>query len=183
MAGHLSRGEADDPDLADARRAAGGDHDAFERLYSRHAPRVRVTARWLLGGGDLDAAVQDVFVRLWEQLRSFSERAAFRTWFSRVTVNVLLRRRERAGRERRLHAPAPILARQAAPDAGAELRSQMADAVDRLPPRAREVFLLHDVHGYSPAEIAETLGLTLNTVRSQIARSRIRLRHYLDARP
>lgn len=167
-------------DDADVRLAQRGDDRAFERLYTRHARRVRATARWLLGDGELDAVVQDVFVRVWEQLHTYRGEAAFRSWLNRVAVSVILRTRERRGREHARGAGAELLAGHAARDAGAALRTEIEGAVDRLPPRAREVFVLHDMHGFRPAEIAEMLGLALNSVRSQLARARLALRRELS---
>src|SRR5262245_19654043 len=90
-----------DPDLADVALAARGDADSFERLYRRHVARVAALARWLVGGPDVDDAVQEVFIRTWQKLGTFAGQSAFRTWLHRVAVNLLLRRRQNAARDRR----------------------------------------------------------------------------------
>ena len=52
-------------------------------------------------------------------------------------------------------------------------------AVDRLPPGARSVFVLHDVEGYKHEEIGTLLGVSVGTSKSQLHRARMTLRHHL----
>ena len=62
-----------DLDRADVTLAAAGDQDAFERIYRRHVPRVTRLASWLVDGGDVDDAVQEVFIRVWQKARDIQE--------------------------------------------------------------------------------------------------------------
>jgi RNA polymerase sigma-70 factor (ECF subfamily) len=80
---------------ADVALAACGDAAAFERLYRAHVARVYALAQWLLGGDEVDDAVQEIFIRVWHKLPTFSGRSAFRTCLHRVAVNVLIRHRSR----------------------------------------------------------------------------------------
>lgn len=166
--------------MDDVARAVSGDADAFERLYRRHVARVHALARWLVVPGDVDDAVQEVFIRVWEKLGTFAGQSAFGTWLHRVAVNVMLRRRQNHGRDRaRLSDDefaldaVPTQARQP------ELRLAIERAVDGLPPGAREVFVLHDMEGYKHDEIAELLGVDPGTSRSQLHRARMLLRRVL----
>jgi len=165
-------------DTDDATRAAGGDVAAFERLYYRHASRVRATARWMLGTSDVDDAVQEVFIRLWRKIHLYGGASSFGTWFARLTVNVVLRVRAQTHRdsERAVHADemAHLSAPMPRPDWAVDLES----AVANLPRRAREVFVLHDVQGMDHEEIGKLLGITASTSRSQLMRARIALRHW-----
>src|SRR6185503_1249181 len=94
---------AADLDRADVALAASGDHAAFERLYRRHVPRVTSLATWLIGTGDVDDAVQEVFIRVWQKLHTFAGQSSFGTWLHRVAVNLMLRRRQTAGVFRQRH--------------------------------------------------------------------------------
>ncbi len=89
-------------DAADARRAAKGDPEAFERLYHAHVARIHSLARRMLGEQDADEATQDAFVRAWEKLGTFRGDAAFGTWLHRLAINLFLGQRAKRARLREL---------------------------------------------------------------------------------
>ncbi len=173
---------ASDQDGLDVSLAADGDQQAFERLYRRHLARVTSLARWLGDPADVDDAVQEVFLRVWQKLGTFGGQSAFSTWLHRVTVNLLLRRRERVGvrRRRETRDEEPILLAQA-PAERPELRLAIERAVERLPAGARDVFVLNDMEGYKHEEIGRMLGVDPGTSRSQLHRARLLLRQQLTA--
>jgi RNA polymerase sigma-70 factor (ECF subfamily) len=165
------------------RRAQAGDQDAFHTLYREHAGRVYALCLRL--SGDRAAAeelTQDVFVRVWQKLRTFRGDSAFSTWVHRLATNVaLMAQRSRTRRERRVNPvedPA-LYDRGVAPTAGA--RIDLDQALARLPNGAREVFVLHDVEGYGHAEIGRLLGIAEGTSKAQLFRARRLLRGMLDA--
>ena len=173
---------AGDPsEAADVALAAAGDSTAFERLYRRHAARTHSLIRRMLGGeGDADEVTQDVFVRAWERLGTFRGEAAFGTWLHRLAVNVALNWRKSAARARhRFDEEAPAEALPGRQDAGAE-RMDLEGAIGRLPPGARQVFVLHDVEGFRHEEIADLMGVTDGTTKAQLHRARMLLRGYLE---
>lgn len=168
-------------DMDDIALAVAGDADAFERLYRRHVARVHALARWLVAPGEVDDAVQDVFIRVWEKLGTFAGQSAFGTWLHRVAVNVMLRRRQNHGRDRaRITDDEFALAAVATRPRQPELHMAIERAVDGLPPGAREVFVLHDMEGYKHDEIAALLGVDPGTSRSQLHRARMLLRRVLS---
>ena len=83
-------------------RASRGDVDAFSKLVSAHSALVRGVALRMLGGQEAQDASQEVWVRVWANIRSFRGESAFSTWLYRVTVNTCLtiRRKSRAARTR-----------------------------------------------------------------------------------
>ncbi len=165
----------------DVALAAGGDTDAFERLYRRHVARVTALARWLIGDGDVDDAVQEVFVRVWQKLGTFAGNSAFSTWLHRVAVNAMLRRRQTIGRSRARFIQ-DDLAMAEAPSAShhPDLKVAIEHAVGTLPAGAREVFVLHDMEGFKHEEIAQMLAIDPGTSRSQLHRARMLLRKVLS---
>jgi RNA polymerase sigma-70 factor (ECF subfamily) len=169
-----------DPDGEDVRLAADGDHAAFERLYRRHVARVHSLARWLLDPSEAEDAVQEIFIRVWQKLHTFAGQSAFPTWLHRVSVNLLLRRRQNLGcdRKRQAHDDAPLALAVGAPERP-DLKVAIERAVERLPAGAREVFVLHDVEGFKHEEIAELLSVDPGTSRSQLHRARLLLRQQL----
>ncbi len=166
---------------SDVALAVRGDGEAFERLYRTHLARVTSLARWLLGGDDVEDAVQEVFIRAWEKLGTYSGQAAFGTWLHRVAVNHLLRRRQRRAvhRSRHLDDEAAIAA-AVGPVSRPDLKVALEAAVGRLPAGAREVFVLHDMEGYTHEDIARSLGIDPGTSRSQLHRARMLLRGILS---
>lgn len=167
-------------EMDDVALAARGDGAAFERLYRAHVARVTSLARWLLGGDEVDDAVQEVFIRAWEKLGTFSGQSAFGTWLHRVAVNHMLRRRQRRATHRSRYAEdeeavVAMPGRSVRPD----LKVALETAVGRLPAGAREVFVLHDMEGYTHEEIGKSLGIDPGTSRSQLHRARLLLRGIL----
>jgi RNA polymerase sigma-70 factor (ECF subfamily) len=131
-------------------------------------------------GSDVDDAVQEVFVRVWQKLGTFAGQSAFGTWVHRVAVNLLLRRRQTIGREQaRRSGDDESLGRVTAPVGNPELRLAIEAAVGTLPAGAREVFVLHDMEGYKHEEIGSLLGIDPGTSRSQLHRARMMLRRVL----
>ena len=164
----------------DVALAVRGDGAAFERLYRAHVARVNALARWLLGGDDVEDAVQEVFIRVWEKLGTYSGDAAFGTWLHRVAVNHFLRRRERRSVDHgRTSEADQAMDSAATPRATPELRIAIESAVGQLPPGARDVFVLHDMEGYKHEEIAGMLAIDPGTSRSQLHRARLLLRQQL----
>ena len=168
-------------DADDAVLAAAGDAGAFERLYLRHVPRIHSLARRMIGSELADEITQDVFVRAWEKLGSFRGEAAFGTWLHRVAINVILGRRKQLGvRRERFVDGDGVVDRLSSRPKGAETAIDFEAAIGLLPNGAQQVFVLHDVEGYKHGEIADMLGISSGTSKSQLHRARMILREYLD---
>lgn len=169
--------EADDVALAVA-----GDTRAFERLYRRHEVRIHTLCRRMVGPDLCEDVMQDVFVRAWQKLELFGGRSAFGTWLYRLAINVCLAGREQAGRRKdRFTRNDWAVERARAPRMGADHRLDLDRAIDRLPDRARQVFVLHDVEGYKHREIGDMLGIAAGTSKSQLHEARMALRDHLEA--
>jgi RNA polymerase sigma factor (sigma-70 family) len=170
-----------DGDRADAAAAAAGDSAAYERLYRRHVGRIWTLASRIVGADEADDATQEIFVRAWQKLDRFRGESSFGTWLYRLGVNVLLGRRSAdATRHARIVSDEPAIARHATAPVRVDLRMDMDAALERLPHGARQVFVLHDVEGYTHEEIGELLEVTTGTSKSQLHRARMALRTYLE---
>jgi RNA polymerase sigma-70 factor (ECF subfamily) len=155
----------------------------LERLYGEHADRIYGLC--LRMSGDRVRATelaQDVFVRAWEQLGRLRADSDAGAWLWRLATNVVLNA-QRSDR-RRFARVAPVaepgLLERA--DLGTPLpvrRLSLDAAIARLPDRAREVFVLHDVEGFAHAEVAEMLGVAEGTVRAHLHRARTLMREVL----
>jgi RNA polymerase sigma-70 factor (ECF subfamily) len=165
---------------ADVARAARGDGCAFERLYWAHVPRVHSLVRRMLGDADADEVTQDVFVRTWQKLGTFRGESAFGTWLHRLAVNVVIERRRNFAihRDRIAEDPDAVDAASVLP-AAVHLTVDFENAIQRLPPGAREIFVLHDIEGYKHREIAALLDIASGTSKRQLHRARMLMRAHL----
>ncbi len=170
-----------DSERADVALAAAGDSQAFERLYRQHSPRIHSLVRRMVGGdGDPDELTQDVFVRAWQRLGTFRGEAAFGTWLHRLAVNLVLNWQKSAARGRRLFDGDAALEMAPSRRRTPAERMDLEAALMRLPPGARQVFVLHDVEGYRHQEIAEMLNVQTGTSKAQLHRARMLLRGHLE---
>ena len=169
-------------EFAEVRSACRGDEAAFERLYRRHVGRIHGLARRLADVREADDITQDVFVRAWERLGTFRGAATFGTWLHRLAVNVIMERHRAAFRRAARISDDPMLLERApAPRVDAAFPIDFEAAVERLPPGARQVFVLHDVEGYQHHEIGRLMGIAVGTSKGQLHRARTILRRRLGA--
>ncbi len=167
--------------------AAPADAERLERLYREHADRVHGLCLRMTGDR-LRAAelVQDVFVRVWRKLHLLRSDHDAGAWVWRVATNTVFNdTRARRRREARLEYAEDLGAAEARalpPSLStppAVRRMDLGAAIARLPDRARAIYLLHDVEGFTTEEIAERLGIAAGTVRAQLHRARHALRRIL----
>jgi len=171
----------------DVALAAKGDRRAFERLYRLNVNRVySVCVRMTADRARAEELTQDIFVRAWDKLALFRGESAFSTWLHRLAVNhVLNERKSESRRQTRVDEsvedvdvlPNARSLRDPSPGLSMDLESAIAG----LPPGARKVFVLHDVHGYTHEEIAGMLGVTSGGCKAQLHRARLLLREALTA--
>jgi RNA polymerase sigma factor (sigma-70 family) len=173
-----------------AAQAADGDRAAFEAIYRRHAARIHGLALRLAGDPvEAESLVQDTFVRAWFALDRYQASGSLPGWLARVAVNLWRDRFRADRRSRRLLEraadEAPDLARAGADRDPATasrrpvpvlLAMDLERAMTRLPQGARQVYVLHDVEGYTHVEIADLLGVAVGTAKAQLHRARRLLR-------
>jgi RNA polymerase sigma-70 factor (ECF subfamily) len=172
------------------RRAQRGDRIAFTELFRRHRNDVaRLVFRMLGPTADVEDVVQEVFLQVHKSLGEFRGQAKFTTWLHRVTVNVVLMVR-RAARSRPVFAGEPVADhepdRGMLPDEDAARHARIAAfrrLLDRLPEKKRTVFILHEIEGQSPAEIAEIVDAPVLTVRTRLFYARRELADMMGEEP
>jgi RNA polymerase sigma-70 factor (ECF subfamily) len=172
-------------------RAVAGDTDAFKVLYERHRTDVaRLVYRMLGARADLEDVIQEVFFQVFKSLKDFRGQAKFSTWLHRVTVNVVLMHR-RAARSRPVYAEEQ--AQDLTPDDDNVLPDEDADRRERvrafgrllgkLAEKKRVVFVLHELEGVPPQEIAKIVGCPVLTVRTRLFYARRELEAMLPGEP
>jgi len=169
-----------------------GDHDAFDTIFRAHYGALVGLAESLLRGRGLaEEVVQEVMLELWRRRETLAVQESLRAYLFRATRNRAL---NQLRHERVRVAAAPRLTVETASAAVAEpnlvqeeIDAALAEAMNTLPPRCREVFELSRVHGLRYAEIATTLGLSVKTVEAQMGKAlrilRERLAVWLPSSP
>ena len=146
---------------------------------------------------DADDLVQETFLRAWRARDRFERRASARTWLYRIATNVFLDSRKAASR-RSVPAgdpmewstelgPYPDALLADDPQSGLAARETvdlaLIAALRYLPSRQRAAFILREVHGWTPQEIAETLDSRTTTVNSLLQRARQTMRRHAPPNP
>src|SRR5215472_15077090 len=184
----LSRGKGCDSALVELiERASKGDAAAFEEIMIRYQRRVLNTA-WRMLGNREDArdAAQDVFLRVFKYLKSYSSAEDFDGWLYRIIVNVcrdIARKRPPAppasyGAEVQNGELAGIAVAGGAEESAiqSQQRNIIAEALATLSRKEREALVLRDLEGFSTKEVARLLGSSQTTVRSQISSARKKIK-------
>lgn len=154
----------------------GRGEDAFRALYRAHTPALYALALRLTGGdrGEAEDLVQESWVRALTALRTYRAQSALRSWLCGVLVNV---RRGRMRADWRVVDTPDVEPLANAPDHDDAI--DLERAIAALPDGARDVYVLHDVQGYTHSEIADMLGIVEGTSKSQLNRARSLLRSSL----
>jgi RNA polymerase sigma-70 factor (ECF subfamily) len=187
--------ELSDLELA---RASGdeGDENAFAEIVRRYTPRVfRFVSRFFRQRGVVEEVAQDVFLRIFTQLKSYEGRGSFEGWLTRITVNTCINQLRSAKRETELTVSAlseeeTDWLEQKMSDAAAlqhqsdEEKLIAADLVNRvletMSPDDRLVLTLIDGEGHSIRDICEMTGWTESKVKIQAFRARRRMREAVE---
>lgn len=171
-------------------RCKAGDTTAFRELFAMHRTDVlRLVQRMLGTSSDLEDVVQEVFLQVHRSIKDFRGSARFTTWLYRLTVNVVLMHR-RAARSRPAFTDS-LDAHDARDDRPPpdEQVARMARIrafyrlLDRLSDKKRVVFVLHELEGLPPTEIAKIVAAPVLTVRTRLFYARRELAQLLRDEP
>lgn len=188
------------PDEILVRKAREGDREAFDALVRRYQLQAVLMAQTVLRNFELAKdASQNAFAKAYFGLKGFREQAKFKTWFFRIVLNEAkdVRRKEQArgmfrfwtGKETEENEqPEAILEiipsreRSVRETLDAEaVKKKVEEAVDRLPERERDVFILRYFQELPITEVAEVLGMAIGTVKAHLAQGSQRLKAILLA--
>ncbi len=171
-------------------RAQRGDAEAFAELFRRHRGAVTAISYRMLGpGADLEDIVQEVFLQVHRSLPDFRGQAKFSTWLHRVAVNVVLMARRRArSRPHYVHEDQARSEADVGPAPDEDVaRSRRVEAfrrlLDKLSEKKREVYVLHELEGLAPSEIAKMVDCPVLTVRTRLFYARRELAQLMQNEP
>ncbi len=185
----------EDQDLLAALRA--GQEEAYEALIERYqGPVYNLVCRLLNEPSDSADIVQEVFLKIFRNIRAFRGNSSLKTWIYRIAVNEAYNHRRWFSRHHRQEVG---LTRDentrgyedSLPDRGRspfdltsdrETRALVEEALAQVNPNFRAAVVLRDIEDLSYEEIALVLELSLGTVKSRILRGREALRKILEGR-
>ncbi len=168
-----------------------GDVQAFDVLVRRYKDQLlNYVYRFVNNRVDAEDIVQETFLRVFKNKHYYKEIAKFSTWVYTIAGNLAkteLRRRKRrkifsvsnfVNDERDFDIPDGERTPDQAVD-GSIKDSIIQQAIDKLPPKFKEVILLRDVQGFAYEEISQILNIPLGTVKSRVNRGRLKLQEDL----
>ena len=153
---------------------------AFEQLYRTHGARLKSMAYHIVGNRqDAEDAVQETFLKLYRAIQGFQGQSSLGTWLCRIAINVCYDVARK--RQRNTEAPGE---RHATHNDQSPLRVALQDALRRINPRHRMVFLLFEVEGLRHAEIAAILEVPEGTSKAWLFEAKKELKRLLsETRP
>ena len=164
-------------------KAQMGDIDAFEEIYKISSGYVYTIILKVVGNKeDAEEVTQDVFISVYKNLKRFGFRSSFKTWLYRIAVNRAINMFNKRKKER----PRKVLfdenidyAREendTKTDIDKKHDEKVLEAIlEELPPDQKACLVLKEIEGMKYEEIAQTLNINLNTVRSRLKRAREKL--------
>jgi RNA polymerase sigma-70 factor (ECF subfamily) len=168
-----------EPDPSVIRRAQESDIAAFEKIYRNYAGMVyRLALRMTGRVEDAEEVTQDVFLSVHRHLRNFAGNSSLKTWVYRIAVNSSLNALKKAGRKRPEvaleegfdHQDARHDVQEAIEKEAKE--HQINELLEHLNADQKACLLLRAQEGLSYEEIARTLNVNVNTVRTRLKRAR-----------
>jgi RNA polymerase sigma-70 factor (ECF subfamily) len=169
-------------ELLTIRQAIEGDETALRALWARHAPHIDLVVRRLVGQDhDLAADIaQEVWIQIFRALPSYRGDSQFGTWAHRIAVNRTLNALRKTRRLANLETEVEEDSASVEMDTDRSfIAASIEEAMAKLSPGARAVFVLHDVEGFTHEEIARDLGITAGGSKSQLFKARAKLRKLL----
>lgn len=175
--------------------AQNGDLDAFNRLVLAYQDALFNTALRILGDDDRAAdATQEAFISAFRSITSFRG-GSFKAWLMRTVTNACyddLRRQKRRPTvplepanddDEEVESPRWLADTSMSPEQkfeADELEHALQHCLDALPTDFRAVVVLADIQGLDYSEVAQAARVPLGTIKSRLARARLRLRECLQ---
>ena len=170
-----------------------GDMAAFDELVLKHKDRLFNLVYWFLGDyQDANDCAQETFIKVFKSIKKFRFESAFSTWLYRIAINTCKNRiksSEYRWKKKTVSleisngskngnpcseiangSPTPVMALEKK-----EKMMRIQKAINLLPEEQNQVVVLRDIQGLSYQDISDITGLNLGTVKSRLARARIRV--------
>ncbi len=156
-----------------------GERNAQRRLYELYHQKVYRLMVRTVGWQDAADLSQQVFLQLFRKIDQFAGRSKFKTWLYRLAVNEALQHLRREDRYKCRAIISEPISKHTPEDKLSENKELLEQALLRLEPELRSIFVLREVEGLSYRELAEAMGVPEGTVGSRLNRARRALQQHL----
>ncbi|MCG6190145.1 RNA polymerase sigma factor [Maribellus maritimus] len=163
-----------------------GDRVAFYNIYEKYSKRIYAFVyRYIKQEEDAEEIVQEVFVKIWNLRETIDENSSFDSYLFTIAYNTTINLfRKRLREKKYLENLKSLQQITASPDIIDEIQFSELDAtiqnlLNRLTPRQKEIFQLSREEGLTHSEIAEKLGISVNTVKKHITNTLSFLKSHL----
>lgn len=157
-----------------------GDSGAQKALYNKYAPLLfAIARRYVKVTEDAEEVFSEAMFKILTKINTYTGKGNFEGWMKRIVVNEsLMHLRKNSNMQLtiqvddlQIETPSKVVDRMS--------RDEILELIDDLPPGYRTVFNLYVIEGYKHREIAEMLGISINTSKSQLILAKKRLREEL----
>ncbi|SEL74107.1 RNA polymerase sigma factor [Parapedobacter koreensis] len=167
------------------RRLRDGDNMAFDEVYKTFAPVLYQRLLRLLKDTDtVEEILQDTFLKLWEKREQIDPQQGFKTYLYRIADHLAIDLFRKISRDKALqqelwastvsfylHSEETLIAK--------EQRQLISAAIDRLPPKRKQILLLCKLEEKSYQEVAELMGISVSTVSNQLVKAIKEIKSYV----
>lgn len=167
-------------------RIAEGDEAAFSQVFHFYYPRLlNFVSRFDQNSGNVDEAIQETFIRVWISRDQLPDIDNFRAWLftiaSREAIALIRKNllKQKTGQAFLKNRPFPNPATPAELTETGEIKRLVGEAVARMPPARRRIYLMSREEGLKPAEIAARLNLSVSTVKNTLVSALQDIRRFL----
>ena len=164
------------------KRCQDGDTEAMEYVYTAFKSSI-LNLTYRISGDSFMAEdlLQDIFIKIFINIKRLRSPEAFISWLYRIAVNTCMSfaRKKVKRNENSIDRIEDTVHSE---DGDPLIRQQLEQAVKTLPPKQKIVFQLHDVEGFTHSEIAEIMKSSEGTAKSQLFKARVKIRDFLRSR-
>lgn len=154
-----------------------GNEKAFKQLYDDYASyALRTAFAMTKNSADASDVVQETFIRIYRNIDTFDVQKPFRPWFYQILINECKRLIKRRNNQATQVESEEILDVIQDSTANEPMNGKILDALDHLTGDERTLIILKYVDRFTEIELAEVMGLNVNTLKSRLLRARNRLR-------
>lgn len=166
-------------------RCREGDHQAMEQIYERlKAPFFGLVFRYTRDRAAAEDVLQDVFIKIFTNMDNLDKDEAFLGWAYRIAVNTGLSHVRHNKMVLRKSVPMNginhTLGDSEADERENLIKKSLEKALGNLTSKLKSVFILHDVQGFKHHEIAQIMGCSVGTSKSQLFKARKKIRKFLQ---
>lgn len=153
-----------DEDITFVKEFKNGNEKAFDRLYDRYrVPLYSICYRFTRNEADARDLTQDIFIKVYRNLKKFNEKSKFFTWLYRIAVNTCISFKRKNPPPR----PEQASVKQTVPmDKRVRMKIAINDALAKVPKRQRLAFILHHYEGYTFVETGEIMRISTGAAKA-----------------